>query len=254
MAFLKFRGSTTTPTKPGSTTADNSPLTNAEIDGNFASLNDSKLENSVSAQYRLLGRISAAAGVVEELTPNNIITTIGQGTSQISVGRLGTGTPDSTKYLRGDGAWSTIISGATLNDDSTTNASYYLGMSTTTSGAWINAYVSSTQLYFNPSSGTLTSTNFNSLSDVRFKTDLVQIDAALSKVKQLTGYTYTIIESGNRSAGLIAQEVEAVQPESVGGTVEKKTLDYGSMMGLIVEAIKELDDKLEAIKYIVENK
>lgn len=46
MAFLKFRGSTVTPNKPIETTATNSPLTNADIDGNFASLNDSKLEDN----------------------------------------------------------------------------------------------------------------------------------------------------------------------------------------------------------------
>lgn len=46
MANLKYRGNTTTPTKPTSTTAKNAPLTNDEIDGNLRSLNDSKLENS----------------------------------------------------------------------------------------------------------------------------------------------------------------------------------------------------------------
>jgi hypothetical protein len=46
MANLKYRGNTTTPTKPTSTTAKNAPLTNEEIDGNLRSLNDSKLENT----------------------------------------------------------------------------------------------------------------------------------------------------------------------------------------------------------------
>ena len=43
-----------------------------------------------SAQYRVLGRISAGSGVIEELTPDNIITTIGQGTTTISFNRLPT--------------------------------------------------------------------------------------------------------------------------------------------------------------------
>lgn len=46
MAFLTFRGNSTSPTKPSSTTAANAPLTNVQIDGNFASLNDSKIETS----------------------------------------------------------------------------------------------------------------------------------------------------------------------------------------------------------------
>lgn len=44
MANLKYRGNSTTPTKPTSTTAKAAPLTNEEIDGNLRSLNDSKLE------------------------------------------------------------------------------------------------------------------------------------------------------------------------------------------------------------------
>ena len=46
MANLKYRGNSTTPTKPTSTMAKNAPLTNEEIDGNLRSLNDSKLENN----------------------------------------------------------------------------------------------------------------------------------------------------------------------------------------------------------------
>lgn len=46
MANLKYRGNSTTPTKPTSTTAKNAPLTNDEIDGNLRSLNDSKLETT----------------------------------------------------------------------------------------------------------------------------------------------------------------------------------------------------------------
>lgn len=46
MANIKYRGNSTTPTKPSSTTAKNAPLTNDEIDGNLRSLNDGKLENN----------------------------------------------------------------------------------------------------------------------------------------------------------------------------------------------------------------
>lgn len=47
----------------------------------------SKMQN-VSAQYRILGRISSSAGVVEELTPDNVISSINQGTTGISVNRI----------------------------------------------------------------------------------------------------------------------------------------------------------------------
>ena len=53
----------------------------------------------VSAQYRILGRISASAGVLEELTPDNVITTINQGTTAIAADHGGTG---QTSYTIGD--------------------------------------------------------------------------------------------------------------------------------------------------------
>jgi hypothetical protein len=42
----------------------------------------------LSAQYRILGRISSGAGIAQELTPDNIITVIGQGSTTISFNRL----------------------------------------------------------------------------------------------------------------------------------------------------------------------
>lgn len=102
--------------------------------------------------------------------------------------------------------------------------------------------------------GTVNATDFNSTSDIRFKKDLEKISNALGKVKQLTGYTYTLIETNTRSTGLIAQEVEEILPESVGGDDNKKALSYGSMMGLIVEAIKELNAKVEDLQNQLMNK
>jgi hypothetical protein len=50
----------------------------------------------VGSQYRVLGRISAGTGIAEELTPDNIITVIAQGTTNLSFARLPTGTTSST--------------------------------------------------------------------------------------------------------------------------------------------------------------
>jgi hypothetical protein len=61
-------------------------------------------------------------------------------------------------------------------------------------------------------------------------------------------------ETGERSSGLLAQDVKKVQPESVGGTEEKLALNYDSLLGLVVEAIKEIDDKLTSIQNQISNK
>ena len=101
---------------------------------------------------------------------------------------------------------------------------------------------------------TINAGNFNSTSDITLKKDLEKIEGALGKVKQLTGYTYTLIETNQRSTGLIAQDALKVLPESVSEKDGKLSLAYGSMMGLIVEAIKELDEKLEDIRNLISNK
>jgi hypothetical protein len=99
--------------------------------------------------------------------------------------------------------------------------------------------------------------NVTAYSDIRRKKDLLKIDNALDKVEQLTGYTYTNKKDNKRYTGLIAQDVEKVLPEAV--TTESDghlSLAYGNMMGLLVEAVKELTRKneiLEARLNVIEN-
>jgi alpha-tubulin suppressor-like RCC1 family protein len=88
--------------------------------------------------------------------------------------------------------------------------------------------------------------DITALSDKRHKEDLLVIDSALDKVKRLTGYTYTL--HGNRSAGLLAQDVLEVLPEVVKGSEDTNySLAYGNLTGLTIEAIKELDKRVDRI-------
>ncbi|MBW3783690.1 hypothetical protein GL270_21050 [Aeromonas veronii] len=92
--------------------------------------------------------------------------------------------------------------------------------------------------------------NFNDVyirSDIRLKSNIVTIANALAKLKHLTGNLYD--KAGVREAGLIAQELAEVQPESVylnaDGTL---SIAHAGALALIVEAIKELDEKVEALQ------
>lgn len=89
--------------------------------------------------------------------------------------------------------------------------------------------------------------NITAYSDQRLKKDLEIIPNALNKVEQLNGYTYTRIENEERHTGLIAQEVQKVLPEAVYQS-EYLTLAYGNLAGLFVEAIKELNKKVEKLQ------
>lgn len=101
--------------------------------------------------------------------------------------------------------------------------------------------------------------NVTQTSDIRLKDDIRPITNALDKVSSLTGYTYrlkTEEESGKRHAGLIAQEVLQVLPEVVSGNAEKGSsnylsLSYGNLVALLVQAMKEMKQELDALRLFV---
>jgi hypothetical protein len=85
--------------------------------------------------------------------------------------------------------------------------------------------------------------NITAYSDKRAKSDIQKIENALDKIDQLNGYTFTM--NDKRYTGVIAQEVLPVLPEAVTGSEETNyAVAYGNMMGLIIEAIKELKEKI----------
>jgi hypothetical protein len=97
-------------------------------------------------------------------------------------------------------------------------------------------------------SGTVTAPNFVSSSDARLKTDIAPIADALAKVQALTGVTFTMAGSDARQMGLIAQDVRAVAPEAVVEAEGLLRLAYGNLVGLLVEAIKDLAQEVDQLK------
>ena len=112
-------------------------------------------------------------------------------------------------------------------------------------------------------------------SDKRLKKDLIKITDALNKIQSLTGYTYSLInelpnEKDRRYTGLLAQEVQNILPEAIlnytPGNLSNNSneltetpesylsIGYGNMMGLIVEAIKDLSIQITEIKEKLKSK
>ena len=92
---------------------------------------------------------------------------------------------------------------------------------------------------------------FYTTSDERAKKDITVIENALDKVSTLRGVEFEYKETGIRSTGLIAQEVEKVLPEAVFVTDDDtgmKGVRYQITVGLLVEAIKELKAEIEELK------
>ena len=85
------------------------------------------------------------------------------GTTPATSGTSGFGTNGQVLTSGGSGAaptWTTIVSGLTITDNTSSSSTYYLTMETATSGTATNLYTSSTKLSFVPSTGTLSATKY----------------------------------------------------------------------------------------------
>jgi len=101
----------------------------------------------------------------------------------------------------------------------------------------------------------VSSQNITAYSDIKLKTNIQKIDNALNKVCQLNGYTFDRIDvEVPRQTGVIAQEVQKVLPEAVSMTGDTMTVAYGNMVGILIEAIKELNAKVEDLQNQLVNK
>ena len=103
-------------------------------------------------------------------------------------------------------------------------------------------------------SGDLTATGFvDSASDIKLKRNIKTIDNALDKVLQLRGAEYNRIDKDNQhEIGVIAQEVEKIIPEVVHGE-DTKTVSYGNMVAVLIEAIKEQNEVINKMKKEIED-
>ena len=99
------------------------------------------------------------------------------------------------------------------------------------------------------SSGVTVTGTVTETSDLRLKSNIETIDSALDKVNQMRGVYFD--KEGVRSLGVIAQEMQSIIPEAV---VEDQTEDkylsvaYSSLTGVLIEAIKELSDKVKELE------
>ena len=102
---------------------------------------------------------------------------------------------------------------------------------------------------YNPSTGTLSATDFDSLSDITYKEEIKNIENALNIINQLRGVSFKWKENKKKSIGLIAQEVENVIPEIVNTRQNGvKTLIYDNIIPLLIESVKELQKEIVKLK------
>jgi len=90
-------------------------------------------------------------------------------------------------------------------------------------------------------------------SDKRLKTDIKNIDNALSKVTKMQGVYYkrNDIDDAREQVGVLAQDIEEVLPQVVltaDDDFKTKSVDYGKICAVLIESIKELKAEIDQLK------
>jgi hypothetical protein len=76
-------------------------------------------------------------------------------------------------------------------------------------------------------------------------TNIEVIHNSIEKINKLSGITFNWKKDNRPSVGVIAQDVEEIFPELVSEVNGEKTVNYNGLIGLLIEAIKELNMKIE---------
>lgn len=125
------------------------------------------------------------------------------------------------------------------NNKSKFNDNVIIGSNLTSSSLNINDYV----LNINGNLG-ITGNIFNA-SDSNLKTNIQSLNNSLNKISKCRGVSFNFKDNYKKNVGVIAQEIEEVFPEVVETTLSGiKNVNYNGLIGILIEAIKELNNKI----------
>lgn len=155
----------------------------------------------------------------------------------------------SSNGTTGSPYWVTFTGGATAEDDTSTNGTRYILFANQTSGSVNTAYVSSTKLTYNPSTGVLSSTVMTGSSDQRLKTNIETIQNPNYVLNNLRGVSFSRTDTGIKDYGVIAQEVESVLPDIIHQDQNGyKSVSYNSLIGFLIENAKQQQQKIDQLE------
>jgi len=241
------------------TTYDISPAANITLSGGThtirVSLTKESLDEIATPTKTVIDALGVDAASLDGVTWGGVDTEIstddvvesGRGNGGVAL-TLDGGASVTFNHKGGSADQAGNTGGITVNTDATTEATMiFSGKSNDATGAVTNATIAT---MYADSGDFLAVGNVSGNSDRRIKTDLRIIDDALWKVGQLNGYTFdrTDIKT-KRQTGVVAQEVQSVLPEAVIDTnPDCLGVAYGNMVGLLIEAIKELTDRIKVLE------
>jgi len=257
-----FDGSTSeTTTLKANATAGNNTLNLPTTNGTLVSTGDTGVVtgNMITDLSITNSDVSSGAGISysklnlsNSITNSDIASNAGIAISKLSQSTIsGISLGNNLNNLTA-GSFITYSSGSTYNGSSGITIS--VAATTANTGNTVVARNSSGDF----TAGTVTVTNltasqtvqaqdFNSISDLNLKTNIETVSNALETTHSLHGVSFDWKESGKKSYGVIAQELEKVLPELVNDG-EIKSVNYNGIIGVLIEAIKELSNEVEELK------
>jgi len=228
--------------------------------------NSAILGNNSGAGYGVSGQIPSTATGVAAVYGNNLRTTAGFGV----YGQGFNGVVGETNYGLGFGVYGR--NNATTGDRIGTYGVGFNGIYGET-----NDLLTGWAGYFTADLGCdgagFALGGWVNASDKRLKSNIIPIGNPLEKLSLINGKHYTITTKSKspdgkinlksrEQYGVIAQELEAVFPEMVqekalfinaGDETLYKTVDYNQLVPVLLEAIKELNAKVNSLEKAIEN-
>ena len=263
-AALPIAGGTMTGalTLSGAPTADNHAATKKYVDG-FQPLDSdlTSIAGLADTSTGLLKKTAANQWALDTsayLTANQSITlsgdASGSGTTTISValkaqsitaGAYGGGSAIPVVTVNGKGIVTAISTASpdwngVINRPTTLSGYGITDALSSASGGTIGGNISV--------SGSITASgDITAFSDASIKDNITQIDAALNLVEKMRGVRFTRKDNGDAGVGVIAQEMRDVLPEVVKNG-EILSVAYGNIVGVLIEAIKELSNRVKELE------
>jgi hypothetical protein len=192
-----------------------------------------------------LTTLNSTSGTITNISGTNLnysgISTLGN--VRISSGII-TATSGIVTYF-GDGSELTGT-GSTVFNDTTTDQEFFPLFTDITTGTITALGISTSKLTFNPFTGAITVVDLNSTSDINLKENIHTVENALETVSALRGVSFDWKETGKGSYGVIAQELQEILPDLVNDG-EVKSVNYNGIIGVLIEAVKELSEEVKEI-------
>ena len=86
-------------------------------------------------------------------------------------------------------------------------------------------------------------------SDMRLKSNIISLGSTLTKLLNIDGKTYTFTNTGDKSVGVLAQDIQKQFPDLVKERQDGMlTVNYQGLIPVVINALKEQNIELEKVK------